>query len=112
MGVGSDWEGESTGKTEISQLEDSVLVDEEVLGLEVTVDDTMGMAEGKAVEELVSVGLHLCWGQLGSVHVLLEVLVCVLEDEVELRVTMDDVLQLYDVGVFELTKKGNFSDGR
>lgn len=92
--VRADGNAESTGKTEVSKLELALLVDEEVLGLEVTVEDTVVVAEGDAAEELEEEGLHGLPRDLAAalVEVLLEVLVQVLEDQRQLLLRVDHVI--------------------
>ena len=71
-------------------------VDEEVLGLEISVEDSVLVAERSALQELV----HEAPNRDGiesatlamDVHVLLEVALAVLEDEHELRLGMDDIV--------------------
>lgn len=41
MGVCANWDAEGAGKTEVGELHGSRLVDEKVLRLEVTVEDTV-----------------------------------------------------------------------
>lgn len=45
MGVGSDRDSEGSGQSKVRKLDDSMDIDEEVLGLEVTMEDTVGVAE-------------------------------------------------------------------
>lgn len=52
MGVGAQRHAKGTGKTEISELEVTLLVDQEVLGLEIAVEDTVGVAVLDTVAKL------------------------------------------------------------
>lgn len=49
---------EGTSKTEIGKFQDTITIDEEVLGLQITVEDTVGVAVGYTLEELEEVGLE------------------------------------------------------
>lgn len=53
MGVCAEGDAKGASETEITDLEVSVLVDEQVLRLEVAVKDTVGMAVADAGEQLV-----------------------------------------------------------
>lgn len=59
MGVCAEGNAESAGETKVSELEVALLVDEEVLRLEVTVEDAVGVAVAGAFEELVGELLDL-----------------------------------------------------
>lgn len=59
MGVGAEWDAESTGETEVADLEVAVFVDEKVLGLEIAVQDAVGVAVADSEEELVAELLDL-----------------------------------------------------
>lgn len=59
MGVGAERHTEGAGETEIGELEVAFLVDEEVLGFEVAVEDAVGVAVACAFEELVGEFLDL-----------------------------------------------------
>ena len=57
MGVGSDWDSKGSGQSKVRQLDDSMDVDQEVLGLEVAMEDTVGVAELDPLQNLVGVAL-------------------------------------------------------
>mmetsp|Transcript_13399 Transcript_13399/g.42337 ORF Transcript_13399/g.42337 Transcript_13399/m.42337 type:complete len:230 (+) Transcript_13399:328-1017(+) len=80
----SDGRAERASETEISHLQDAVLGDEEVLGLEVAVHDAAHVAEGDAAEHLEGEGLDLARLErsVDRVQVPLQVLVEELEDQV------------------------------
>ncbi len=46
MGISFNWESESSSKTEISELDCSLSVNKQVLGLQVSVHDSVGVAVG------------------------------------------------------------------
>ena len=52
VGVSAKWDTKGASKTEISQLQVALFVDEQVLRLEVTVEDTVSMAVAGTLEEL------------------------------------------------------------
>lgn len=86
MGEGLDGQAESSGQSEVGDLEGAGLIDEQVLWFEVAVDDPPGVAVVESVAELVEEKLDLVRGHGGLVlpHVLLEVVVDQLEDQIEL----------------------------
>lgn len=59
MGVGAERNTEGASQTEIGQLQVALLVDEQVLWLQVTVQDAVGVAVARALEELKSELLDL-----------------------------------------------------
>lgn len=54
MGVGSQWDTESAGQAEIGQLQVALLVDQQILRFEIAMQNSMGVAEVNASDELVS----------------------------------------------------------
>jgi len=134
VGVGAKGDAEGAGETEIGELEVSILVNKKVLGLEVAVKNTVGVAVADAVAELPHELLDDRWAEaeagevLGGavreslataaildgegLHVLLEVEVEELEDEVELvAVGVDDIEEADDVWVLELLEEGDLANG-
>mmetsp|Transcript_56948 Transcript_56948/g.180181 ORF Transcript_56948/g.180181 Transcript_56948/m.180181 type:complete len:344 (+) Transcript_56948:281-1312(+) len=90
VGVGFDGHGEGAAQAKVRNLQDVLsLVHQEILGLEVPVHDPVPVAVRHALEELVHEVLDGGAGQrvgratAREVHVLLEVRVEVLEDQVE-----------------------------
>ena len=63
MCVRSHWNAEGACKAEVGELQVVVLADQQVLWLEVTVEDAMGMAVEEARRELVC---EFLWGSLVS----------------------------------------------
>jgi hypothetical protein len=59
VGVSAERNTESASQTEIGQLQVALLVDEQVLRLQVTVQDTVGVAVARALEKLQSEFLDL-----------------------------------------------------
>ena len=113
MGVGLDWKAKRSSQAEIGQLDDSVLIDEQVLRLEITVHDSVRVAVGRRLKNLVRETLNLGQGQSSSnmPHVLLQIIVAVFEDEVELVLRVDNFFQLNDVGVLQALQEGDLADG-
>jgi hypothetical protein len=111
-GVNGDSEG--SGETEIRQLELSFEVDEEILGLQIAVQDSIGVAEVNALQELMHKGFDGGRGQCSSlalcVHVLLQVLVHVFEHQHELILGVDNIVKADNVLVLQLLHQGDLSD--
>lgn len=119
-------------KTEIRQFQVAVLIDEKILRLEVAVEDAVGVAVPDALNQLahelldnvrpetqvlhIGIRERLATTALAHrqrLHVLLQVQVQILEDEVKLvSVGMDDVEQANNVGVVHLLEQGDFANGR
>ena len=57
VSVGSNGHSEGPCQAKVSQLDDSAGADEQVLRLEVSVEDSVGVAERNAVQDLVDVAL-------------------------------------------------------
>ena len=79
------------------------VVDEEVLGFQVAVQDTVFVAEGNTLEKLVHEGfdgdvVELAAG-VAAVHELFEIFVHVFEDEHEFIFGVDDIVEGDDVVV-------------
>lgn len=108
---------EGAGETEVTDLELSAAVDQQVLRLQVTVEypvrvaegDTLGSAlrthTGTHVQQLVREVLDGVEREGATisvrVHVALEVLLAVLEDEDQLGLGVDDVVEADNVDVLE-----------
>ena len=107
-----DGNSERTRQTEIGELENSFLVDEEVLGLEVSMKDFVLVALGDSVEQLVEIGFDLVFHQqaLGLVEKLLEVLVEEFEHKGELLVGVEHINQPDNIWMLQLFQEGDLSD--
>lgn len=72
VGVGAKRHTEGSGQTEISQLEVALLVNKQVLGLQVAVEDAVGVAVAdtgaKLVHELLDHGLAESHVSCATVH--------------------------------------------
>lgn len=134
MGIRPKRDTKCASQTEIRQLEVQVLVNQQILGLQVAVEDTVGMAVAhtlaqlhhELLDELVVHGQVLprqpraLWQRLATaaladgqrLHVLLEVEVEELHDEVQLvAVGVDDVEETHDVGVVHFLEQRDLADG-
>jgi len=59
VGVVPEGHGECPGQPEVGQLDDAVVVEEQVLGLQVAVENPAGVAVGDAVQQLAKVALKI-----------------------------------------------------
>lgn len=131
MGVGPQGDTECPSETEIRQFQVAFLVDQEILRLEITVENTVGVAVPDTGYQLVHELLdnvraharvgHVAVGQLlatsaladrESLHVLLQVEVEIFENEVELvAIGVHDVEEADNVRVIHLLEQRDFADG-
>ena len=125
MGVGSQWNTESSGESEIGKLQISVTVDEKVLWLQVSVKDAVAVAVSNTLAQLAHELLNHIWSkaQVGErwsgtlweslstssvadwqrFHILLQVAIKELEDKVKLvTIGVDNVEKAHDVLVVHL----------
>jgi hypothetical protein len=114
--VGEILHGDSEGpsQTEVSQLEDSLSVDENVLGFEVSVEHFVLVTFACAVEQLVEEGLDVSVGhaiKTRGVNQTFEVLVQELEDEGQIFIGVDHIDEPDDVWVLEFLEERDLSDG-
>lgn len=58
MGVGAQGHPEGPSQSKVSQLDGSQLIDEQILGLQVSVDDPMRVAEVHPLQHLEEVALE------------------------------------------------------
>jgi|LauGreDrversion4_2_1035121.scaffolds.fasta_scaffold101176_2 hypothetical protein len=86
MRIGFNWEAECARKTEISELNVTVFVNEKVLRLQIAVHYSVRMAVSCCLQDLVGEALHFLRRQRASdlSHILFEVVVAVFEDKIEL----------------------------
>ncbi len=111
-GVNGDSKG--SGETEIRKLELSFEVDEEILGLQIAVQDSVGVTEVNALQELMHKGFDGGRGQCSSlalcVHILLQVLVHVFKNQHELILGVDNIVETDNVLVLQLLHQGDLAD--
>lgn len=97
VSVGLDRETEGTRETEVSKFDHSAgRVDKQVLRLQVTVEDSVLMQVDQSEQDLVQEALCLLfwqWVVSMLLHVLFEIVLKVLEDQVELVLRVDDLLK-------------------
>src|SRR3989338_3809265 len=112
VGVVADGGAEGAGQTKVREFELAFFVDQEVLGLQISVQDAVVVAEGHALEELPEEGFDGGARDVAAerVDVLFQVLVEVLEDQGQLLLGVDHVVQSDDVGVLELLEKRDLTD--
>lgn len=91
MSEGLDGQTKGTGKSEVSNLEVSLTIDEEVLRFEVSVDDASGVAVVDAVDELEEEEFDLVGGHgvLVLTQVFLHVIFHDFKDQVEFLLAGD-----------------------
>lgn len=132
MSVSAKGNTKRSGKTEIGQLQIAFTVNQQVLGFQVTVQNSVAMAVSNALNKLGHEFLDHCvaqaWGYTPlesirqrlpsptvtdrqSLHVFLKVAVEEFKDKVELMaIGMDNIQQLDDVGVLHLLEEGNLAN--
>jgi len=134
VGVGAQRNAKGTSETEIGELQVAVAVDEQVLRLQVAVEHSVavavanalaqlahellddGVAKSQPVQRLASTlrqrltaAAVANWERL---HVLLQIEIEELEDQVELvAIGVDNVEQLHDVRVAHLLEQRDLADG-
>jgi hypothetical protein len=133
VSIGTQGDTKGSGQTEISQLQVTITVDKQVLGFEVTVQDTVAMAVTNTLNQLSHELLHhgVAQTQVGaqhrairqglatttlanrqSLHVFLQVTVEKLKDKVKLvAVGVNNVQQLDDVGILHLLEERDLANG-
>ena len=112
--VASARPGEEARKAEVAQLQDAVLREEQVLGLEVAVDDRVAVQVVDAADQLPHDAPHLA--RLEALRVALERLeqraLDVLEDEVELALAAEHLDEAHDVLVPQLLEDAHLAQRR
>lgn len=113
MGKVLDWDTKGPSKTEISQLQSALAVNQQVLWLQISVQDFVLVALGRSVEQLVQEGLDIAFRQWALVVIqqLLQILVQELKHQRQLLVCVQNIHEAHDVGVLQLLQQGNFSNG-
>ena len=84
MGQGRQGDREGAGEAEVRDLDVSLEVDQDVLGLQVPVDDPIAVAVQNAIEDLEEIIDCLLGRELLRLDQALEVVVQELEDQVDL----------------------------
>ena len=113
VGEGSDGRAEGTCKAKVGQLEAPITGHQQVLGLQVTVHHSTGMAESEPAKALEEVALHQQRAQhsIHVLHVFFQVPIQKLENQVQLAIRLDTILKLNNIVVAKLPQKGNLPQG-
>lgn len=95
MSVSLDWETKGSSQSEICQLNVTVLVNEQVLRLKVSVHDSVSVAVGGSLQNLVGELLDFMRreGTTDLSDVLFQIEVAVLEDQIEFVLSIDHFFQ-------------------
>ena len=92
-----DGNRECSGETKVADLDVALGVDQKILGLQVSVDDPLGMAVVNSTEQLVEHLLDslLVHGPLVLPHVLLQIVLDIFKNQIELLLVWleDDLLE-------------------
>lgn len=114
VGEGVDRNAKGTSQTKITKLENTLAVDEEVLGFEIAVKHTILVAEVDALEQLIHEGFD--GGRLKSttfamcIHISLEISIHEFEDEHQFVLGVDNIMECDNVLVLEFFHKRNLAD--
>lgn len=106
VGKSVDRYTKSSRKAEVTELELPFAVNKQILGFEIAMKDLIFMAKSGSFQELVHEAAY-DFGLKGTaitvlIHVFFQILLAELKDENELRLTVDNVVEANDVGMFEL----------
>lgn len=112
VGKGVDRNAHCPGQAKVPELQDALLVDEEILGLQVPVQNAVLVAVGDATQHLIRKPLD--HGRLEAealpgfgplarlpflIHVLFQIVIHVIKDHHQLVLRMNDIAQAQDVFV-------------
>ena len=116
VGEGVDGDAKRTSETKIGEFELAFVIDEEVLGFQVAVQNTIFVAKGNALKELVHEGfdgdvIELTASAPG-IHVFLQIFVHVFEDQHEFVLGVDDIMEGDNVFVLQLFHERDLADSR
>ena len=95
VSVSLNWKTESASKTEISKLNHSILVNQQVLWLQISVHHTVSVAVSGTLKNLISETLHFLRrkGTSHMAHILLQVVLAILKYQVELVFRVENFLE-------------------
>ena len=109
-----DRHAEGPGKTKVSDLQLALLVDQQVLWFQVTMEDPIFVTEGCSLQKLIHEAAHCCGIKSATfavgIHVLLEISVAVLEDENQLGLGVDNIIESDNVDMLQLLHQRDFAD--
>lgn len=131
MSVSAQRNTKGTSKTKISQLQVTIAINKQILGLQVTVQNTVTVAVTDTLNQLShkllnhsvaqaeihhgAIGQSLAASTLAhgkSLHVFLQIEIQEFKDQVQLvAIGVDDVVQLDNVGVAHFLEERDFTDG-
>lgn len=108
MCIGLDWQRERSSEAKIRKFDNPILADQQILRLEVSMHDPVGVTVSQALQDLIREALHLINGQSCSsivldplLHVLLYVVIKVLKNNVQLFIFVNDLFDLNNVRVLQ-----------
>ena len=108
MGISFDRKSKCTSESEIGQLNGlSVITDQQVLRLEVTVENPVRVKEYKGLQKLVqkALGLSSWKSRANLLHVLLKIELKVFEHKIELLLTEKHLFELYNVWMLQVLQQ-------
>ena len=109
-----NWDTERSGETKVSNLQLSLFVDQQVLWLQITMEDSIFVTEGRALEKLIHEAAHCCGIKSATfavhVHVLLEISVAIFEDKNKLGLSVDNIIESDNVDMLQLLHQRDFTD--
>lgn len=114
MSVNANRDAKGPSKTKICQLDGSVFVDQEVLGLKIAVENTSLVTEQHCLQHLVGVTFdqvlvhHLLWTD--RIQVLFQVHLKELKDQIQSALLHDDINEADNVGMVELLEQRHLPD--
>lgn len=115
VGEGIDWDTKGTSKTEIGEFELALVINEKVLGFQITVQDAVFVAEGNSLEKLVHEGFDgdvvKLTASAAGIHVFLQILIHVFKDQHELVLGVDDIVEGDNVIMLQLLHERDLADG-
>lgn len=116
----------ASSQTEISYLHNTSIVHQNVLGLDISVNNTVAVNVVQTTEELVHNGLdHVLWHtRLKALQIALQIIVHILEIKLHLCIVQKYVMQsttimfsvsppkylLDNIGMMEIAENGNLTD--
>ena len=116
VGKGVDGDAKGSSQTKVRELELAFILDEKVLGLQISVQDAILVTESNALQELIHEGFDGRVVELAVVssriHILLQVLVHILKHQHELVLRVDDIVERNNVLVLELFHQRDLADRR
>lgn len=109
------WDAEGASETEVCKFELTSSIDQQILGLEISMEHTILVAEVDSSEQLLHEGFDGHGVELATVaarvHVFLQIFVHVFKHEHEFVFGVDYVVEGDDVFVLEFLHQADFADG-